>query len=213
MIKTCLLFLSLVSVCCASPVSAANGQSWNFRVFLNDREIGQHSFLVTRRDNATHVEVAASFEVSFLFYRAYSYEHSNYEVWQGRCLHSISSRTDDNGREYFVEGYNRDSVLYMQTVNGENELDGCIRTFAYWDADFLNSKSLLNPQTGEMVEIEVTDLGLDIINVRGKAVTGTRYRLESNEFTIDLWYSIDDRKWLAMESVTSTGSKLRYQAI
>jgi len=213
MIKTCLLYISLVSVCYANSVTASNGQSWNFRVYLDNKEIGQHSFQVTQNNNVTHVEIVASFEVSFLFFKAYSYQHSNYEVWSGECLHSISSRTDDNGKQYFVEGYIRDTVLFMHTVDGPNELDGCIKTFAYWDPDFLESESLLNSQTGEMVEVEVTDLGPDIIDISGKPVTGNRYRLESHDFSIDLWYSVNDRKWLAMESVTSTGSKLRYQAI
>lgn len=213
MIKTCLLYLSLLSVCCANPVTASNRQSWNFRVFLDNREIGQHSFLVTKENNRTHVEIVASFEISFLFFKAYSYKHANNEVWLDGCLHSISSRTDDNGKEYFVKGYSRGSVVSMQTATDTYELDGCIRTFAYWDPDFLSSDSLLNSQTGELIDVQVSDLGPEIIDVYGNPSEGNRYRLQSADFSIDLWYSVDDRRWLAMEFATSNGSILRYQEI
>ena len=80
--------LSLSGICHAS-------QNWNFKVYLDDREIGRHRFELLRFEDTTQVRINARFEVSVLFINVYSYEHTNYEVWKGDCLSSIKSSTND----------------------------------------------------------------------------------------------------------------------
>ena len=62
--------------CVASSASAvtatatATAREWHFRVWLDDREVGWHRYLVRERGDATEVESRAQFDVRFLFLNA-----------------------------------------------------------------------------------------------------------------------------------------------
>ena len=83
-------------------------------------------------------------------------------------------------------------------------------TFAYWNANFLDQPRLLNPQTGEFVEVTVEQVGNEMLEVRGQSVDATRFRLTAYEIDMTLWYSKDD-EWLALESVAKGGHIIRYE--
>lgn len=189
---------------------AASHQSWSFDVYLGDTMIGQHQFDVFTRDKTRYVSVDATFNVRVLFFTAYHYQHDNNEVWQGQCLQSIRSKTNDNGDREFVEGSLENGVMQLRTANGKESLPGCIKTFAYWDPAILTSKQLLNAQTGKLMPVQVQSLGRDQIVVRGRKVPARQYRLVTPKFSIDLWYS-PQHEWLALQSTTQSGKVLHYK--
>ena len=179
-------------------------------VFLGDQEIGEHIFQGAKHREETNVKISADFNVYILFINAYEYRHENYEVWNNQCLQSIKSRTNDNGEELYVQAeYSGDSLM-IQTSSGQYSTEGCIKSFAYWDPDFLSSQQLLNAQTGKITPVTIEKIGDEVIMVRSKLTSATHYRLTTDEFVIDLWYS-KDNEWLALNSTTSGGSTLRYQ--
>ncbi|MDH3467338.1 MAG: hypothetical protein OES26_15755 [Gammaproteobacteria bacterium] len=83
-------------------------------------------------------------------------------------------------------------------------------TFAYWNADFLDESQLLNPQTGEYVDVRVEEVGDEMLEVRGQAVAATRFKLTAYQVDLTLWYS-PDNEWLALESVAKGGHTIRYE--
>ncbi len=87
-----------------------------------------------------------------------------------------------------------------------------MKTFAYWDAGILDEDRLLNPQTGELTAITVEQLDGEELRVRGRDVPTRKYRLLAKDLALDIWYSRDS-EWLALESTTQDGRKLRYELI
>ncbi len=83
-------------------------------------------------------------------------------------------------------------------------------TFAYWNPEFLEQPRLLNPQTGDYVTVRVDKIGEEILEVRGKAVTATRFKLSADEIDLTLWYSLD-KEWLGLESIAKGGHIIRYE--
>jgi hypothetical protein len=208
--RTFRLLLLILLVLSAGALMANQTQRYDFRVLLDDNEIGHHRFVVSERDAETTVTSEARFDVKFLFINAYTYTHANSETWQGDCLYAIDAATDDNGESLFVRGETVEQQLLLETPDGRRHIEGCVRTFAYWDPQLLRAQRLLNAQTGELVDVDVRALGESTIEVRGKPVRAHHYRLSSDELDIDLWYS-DNRQWLALESTVGNGSRLRYQ--
>ena len=200
-----LILLALFS----AGLMASQTKVYHFKVLLDDDEIGYHRFVVTPHNTFTYVNTEARFDVKFLFITAYSYLHSNSEVWQGDCLRTIQATTDDNGEDLFVRGEYNKQKLVVRTPAGEQQLEGCIRSFAYWDPKLLSGKRLLNSQTGELVEVAIQQLGESTIQVRGEPVRAQHYRIHNPELSIDLWYS-EQQEWLALESTTENGARLRY---
>jgi uncharacterized protein DUF6134 len=182
-----------------SPAAAADGttREWRFDVTLDGRPIGEHRFVLQQRADTRELTSEASFRVRFLFVDAWRYEHHAQEWWRGDCLERLDARTDQNGERTRV------------AMPGDSTpLEGCVRTFAYWNPSILESRQLLNPQTGEYVDVEVKSMGLD--RIAGQAAE--HYRLLGGGRTplqIDLWYT-PSRDWLALESRTSEGRVLRY---
>jgi hypothetical protein len=111
----------------------------------------------------------------------------------------LAVRGTQDGERFVVTG-----------TRGQANLPACVMTFAYWNPDLLGQSRLLNVQTGEYMDVQVRVLGEETLTVRGTAQRALRYALETRDFRIDLWYS-PNKEWLALESNTEGGRKLRYQ--
>jgi hypothetical protein len=185
-------------------------REWNFRVLLDDSEIGYHRFELVQEEDRQRVTTEAEFRVGFLFITAYRYEHVNQETWQGNCLSQIDARTDDNGREFEVRGLRQADAFALMTGDEPTELDACVKTFAYWNPSILDEDRLLNSQTGELLPVTVEEVARETLAVRGEEVPAVRYRLQSRNLELDIWYS-EDEQWLALESTVKGGRKLRYE--
>lgn len=192
-----------------ATVNADIGREWNFKVFLDNKPIGYHSFQITREGQRDQLNTRADFDVTFLKIPVFTYRHENTEHWHNQCLESITSTTDQNGEMFSVQGAASDQGFRLTTNEGDTTLPSCISTFAYWDKAFLKRDRLLNTQTGEYLEVEVENLGMQTIPVRDATITANRYKLLAEEIDIDIWYSGDDQ-WLALQSTTSNGRVLRY---
>lgn len=190
--------------------SAGNEREWNFRVLLDGKEVGYHNFSLVEESGAQQLTAEADFKVKFLFVTAYRYEHENHEIWRNNCLQSITSRTDANGRQFNVKGTRSDDLLAVQANDERIEVNGCVKTFAYWNPDILDEPKLLNSQTGEVLPVDIEMIARETLSVRGEETPAQRYRLEAKNMQLDLWYS-DDQEWLALESTVKGGRKLRYE--
>lgn len=190
-------------------VFANTEKQWNFRVFLDDQEIGTHSVKMTPYKDLKQVSVDADFKVKFLFFTAFSYQHHTEEVWQGSCLTDIQSTTNNNGEDLFVRKQPSTANFKLITHKGEQDLEGCVRSFAYWDPDLLKADKLLNTQTGEYETVDVIELGSSSIDIDGKKVEALHYRISMQEKSVDLWYTID-KQWLALKSETEDGYQISY---
>jgi hypothetical protein len=177
----------------ASLGAHASIATWDFRVMLDGRDIGRHTFSREEVADGARVVSEASFDVRVLLLSVYRYEHRAEELWRGGCLVSIEARTDDNGERKDVS-----------TRPG-----GCISSFAYWDPVIVRADRLLNAQTGEVVPVRFTALGVESIAVRGRAISASRYRLRGPALSIDLWYA--GAQWVALESSLEGGRRLRYE--
>lgn len=203
------LFAVFVMAGLSFDVQANTERQWQFRVFLDDREIGYHRVRMTPEADGRRVSVEANFKVKVLFITAYRYEHQTEELWKGSCLANIDSRTDDNGKELYIQSQAGTSALMVETHDGAQELEGCIRSFAYWDPELLKTNRLLNTQTGEYQAVEVVELGESPIEIDGELVEALQYRILIEDSSIDLWYT-PEMDWLALQSITDGGYRIRY---
>jgi len=190
-------------------------QSWNFVAYLDDEEIGYHNFEVVQNNGNLVVKTQAKFDVSFMFIPLYSYEHKNTEIWRNNCLISLDSSTLDDGEKLFVNLSNKNGNTRIITPDNNITKTSCIRSFAYWDYELINSKVLLNVQTGELIDVNYRFVGSELININYQPVDARRYQLmgedqSGNSINIDLWYNSNNH-WIALQSRLDNGRSLRYQ--
>jgi Family of unknown function (DUF6134) len=185
----------------------AQSQEWNFHVTADGRSIGTHSFKVSGAAQNRNIQSTATFKARALLIPVYRYVHRDSESWQDGCLKKIDADTDDNGQNYPVHGYSDPHGFHLTTGA---MLPACVQTFAYWDKSFLQQSHLLNSQTGEFTSVNSTRVGVERINVVGRPVEAEHFLLKTSKFTIDLWYSRTG-EWLALETLTENGHRLRYE--
>ena len=205
-----LVMICLFALVLAAPAEAREKSRWDFTVYLDQKKIGQHSFEVTNRAGETEVISEAKFKYTILLIPAYRYEHTAAERWSNNCLLGIDSSTDANGDRIEVSGRRTDGGFTVMTDESPARLPECVMSFAYWNPDFLEQPRLLNPQTGEYIDVRVEEAGQDMLEVRGEIVNARRYRLTAYDVDLTLWYS-DDDEWLGLESVAEGGRIIRYE--
>ena len=203
-----LLFVTLAPAFGSAP--AADVSRWDFDVYVNDRKVGRHVFEVTEEDGLQRVSSEADFEYRILFIPAYRYRHSNAERWADNCLLAFDARTNANGKRIVASGERSGEAFRVVASDGVEELPACVMSFAYWNPAFLQQPRLLNPQSGEYLDVTVEELDTEVLEVRGEAVPATPYRLKARQLELKVWYSADDR-WLGLESVASGGNIIRYE--
>jgi hypothetical protein len=184
--------------------------NWDFDVYLDDKKVGKHIFTISEAGGVKHVQSQASFKVKILFISAYRYEHIAAERWTDNCLVEIDASTNANGKRIQVSGEHTGAGFLVERDDKPIELPECVMTFAYWNPEFLEQPRLLNPQTGEYVDVRVEEIGDELLEVRGQPVAATRFKLTARRVDLTLWYSPDD-EWLALESVAKGGRIIRYE--
>ena len=184
--------------------------SWDFDVYLDDKKVGVHRFELSEQGDAQRLQSEANFKYRFLFVTAYTYEHSASEKWSGNCLTALDATTNANGKRSAVTGELDGDVFVLDGSEQQRALPQCVMTFAYWNPEFLEQQRLLNPQTGEYLDVSVEEVGSEQLEIRGLTVPATRFKLTAANIDVTLWYSNDD-EWLALESVAKGGRILRYE--
>lgn len=184
-------------------------RTYDFKVLLDNDEIGRQRFEVASNGTRTRIHVQADFKVTFLLITVYTYHHTNDEIWEGSCLRSIEAETNDNGDRFFVKGRVQDGRLVWRTQAGNRTAESCIKTYAYWNSDWLTGDRLLNSQTGELDQVDIRELGEETIRVHGTPTPTTHRRIITDKFTIDLWYTLSG-EWVALQSTTKEGKTLHY---
>jgi hypothetical protein len=205
-----LVVAGLLTLAFATSTHAREVSRWDFTVYVGDKRVGNHIFEVTDVEGVTQVQSEADFKYRVLLIPAYRYKHSAAERWNGDCLLGLDSRTNANGKRISISGKKTDGGFTVVRDEAPAQLPECVMSFAYWNPSFLEQPRLLNPQTGEYVDVSVERVGDEILDVRGVPVPATRFRLRAYEMDLTLWYSSDD-EWLKLESVAKGGHVIRYE--
>jgi len=209
-----LLAISLLGVAIAMPASATNRASevtqWDFDVYLNNKKVGKHLFRVSEAGAMKQVQSEARFKYTVLLIPAYRYEHVAAERWSGQCLVEIDAKTNANGDRIEISGEKTGSGFRLESKASPAELPECVMTFAYWNPDFLKEDRLLNPQTGEYLDVEVEKRAEQTVRIGGRDVLAVPYDIRARGMELTVWYS-PDKQWLALESLAKGGRTIRYE--
>ena len=201
-------FTLMAAMVLLSGTSVASTQEWNFRVLLDQHEIGTHRYVLNSTADGYSLQSEAAFDYRILFFSVYRYDHHDVEYWRGDCLKSLSSSTTTNGKYESVTAQLSDDGLLVKHNDQQADYNGCIKSFAYWDLNTLKETQLLNSQTGEYLSISVSRMGDETVDVQGSRQQAEHYRITGKELSIDLWYV--QRKWVGLQAAASGGHVLQY---
>lgn len=208
------MILAVGSISANRVFAGQQQKALEFDVTLGDKPIGSHRFLITQDGPRKTVESRADFTVRFLRIPVFRYEHQNNEVWKNGCLHQLDSVTLSNGELTSVHAAADAGVMHVDQSDAKIivPIEGCVMSFAYWYPEFLSQKRLLNPQTGELIAVDVSPLPLQGAQSEiDRPGFGYHLNAKDGEIDIKVWYDSEDGDWLALESRVEGGKLIRYR--
>lgn len=186
--------------------ASASGLDSAFDIMRKGDRIGFHAVDVEETEDGHRVETRIEMKVSFGPITLFHYSHDALEIWKDGALHSLTSRTDSNGRkmELSVERSGDRLLVEGQDYQGEAPLSAI--PSSYWNKDIVNTKYLLNTQTGALIEVTTKSLG------ETKAPSGAvaEQHLINGSVALNLWY--DDLRWVGADFVVR-GEALAYKLV
>ena len=199
--------LALMLLCCSHLLwaEAEAEKSWSFKVLINDREVGSHRFEVVEQGELLSVTSKMALDFKVLLIKRVVYQHQATETWNAGCLTGASSETSRQGKKLRLQAGALGSGLSVQSEQGSALLEGCVRSFAYWDPKLLQSENLLNIETGEYLPV--------VISSRISAEDSTTHMtIALPKGDIHLQYDASG-DWMSLQTKLKTGAELKYQRI
>ncbi len=188
----------------------AESRTLLFDVYLDDEQIGSHQVYIADYGEEKLVEVKADMQVDLVFITLYKYQHEASERWQKGCIAQLETKTNDDGDKLQVSGEKIQEGLKVVSTRDSKVISDCVRTYAYWDPELLNSEYLLNTQNGKYQPAQLVNEGKQPMLFQGKRYGQQRYRLTvGDEISIKLWYGTDN-SWQALETNVAGDRTLRY---
>ena len=183
-------------------------EEWNFDAVLNDKVIGQHTFIYENEKTISN----ANFKFEYLF-MDFIYQHKSTETWQDGCLKTIESNTDDDGDLYEVSGYSATDQFLVTTNNETAALPLCVMTFAYGNPKILEQKKLMNSQNGKYLDVDIQFLREENHMVKGKDILTDLWQIKAKsddgDLLVHLWYD-KNMNWVSLKSQTPIGDMQYY---
>ena len=185
---------------------AVTEKSWNFKVLINERDVGSHQFRVTVEGDSLSVSSTMNMDFNVLLVKKVTYQHQANETWQGSCLTEVSSLTNRQGKEVSLKVDRVEAGLLIeknQVADTAEVLPGCVRSFAYWDPELLQGERLLNVETGEYMPVTISRRVSAEDNI-------THMIIAAPKGDIHLQYDAAG-DWLSLQTKLQMGAVLRYQ--
>lgn len=178
---------------------------FNFKVSLDNREVGWHRFVVETKGNQLTVSSKAKMDFTVLMVKKVAYRHEATENWLGDCLQAFESKTKRNTKIFLTSGSVKDGDFYVNRNGEEVLVSKCVKTFAYWRPAWLDDEFLLNVETGKYtpISLEVTEDQLTNMTKRVVGLPKTKIHLAYDK----------SGNWQTLESELKIAGTLRYQRI
>lgn len=122
---------------------------------------------------------------------------------------SLVAHTETRSERETVKAAALGDRFIVQRQTERVEYEGCIMSFAYWNPQVLQARRLLDAQTGELVQVTVSEHGKETVAVGGQSFSAQRHRITGPRLQIDLWYV--GGRWVALEALAANGRRLRYE--
>lgn len=199
--------LAAVSVLAAAQAEA---ETLNYTVTRDGSTIGTHTVEIS--DDATEVNVKTDIEVKVLFVTAYKFKHTSQEKWQNGQLVAISSTTDDDGTPKELNAtLDGASLAVNSVVKGQDRMQTVAADTlpaSLWNKATVDQSALLNTLDGQVMAIEVADMGAATVETGAGSVEATHYAI-TGELTRELWFDGQGRL-VRMRFPDKTNSEIVY---
>jgi hypothetical protein len=211
LVLAALLWLGSVSAHATGPVTplALYGPEAFYTVERKGKTIGHYRLQFEQQPDRLNVNVEMQLQIRVLALFNYRFDYRAQEQWtaDGR-LQRLEISIDDDG------SLKTHSIQRQQNQLCRVEADNCaplgeqLLTSNHWHPYLPQQQQLLNTLTGEVSQLNVTELGRDTLQLGDETIVATHYQLGGDLDDTHSWYDQNGR-WLGMEFSARDGSRIR----
>jgi hypothetical protein len=211
----CLLAATVVLlVTQVNRVTAADTETRDFTVLIDDKRAGDYHMTITRQDDGTVAMIGqADVRISY-FIKTFTYTYRGTEIWKDGRLLRLDSSTNDDGKRYALSAVSDGQAVRVKVNGVEHATRPDVWVTTYWrlaDAKFRNQAvPLLDADTGKDINATLQYVGTSPVNVGGQMQTCAHYRLTGG-VQVDVWYDAQEHlvRQTAIEEGHRTALELR----
>jgi hypothetical protein len=176
-----------------------------FDIYRNNKFIGKHIFSFQRADDQLSVESEINFEIKKLGAVLYRYYVKGIEVYKDNQLIKFNSKTNQNGKEKYVNmsltdnnEYIIDGSSYKGTAPSNYELG------TWWNHSIVEANAQISAVSGRIIKQEVNFLGKEVIIIGNKTYNTLHFNFTSSDKKLDkdkklnthIWYDEETLFWV-----------------
>lgn len=171
-----------------------NGEELRFSVLRDGDQFGEHIVRFEVSGDEVRVESDIELEVKFGPIRVFHYLHDSEELWRNGQLVFLEGETKKEGDDFTVVAERNGESLNVSGTLFSGDVAANMTPSSHWNISEVMGDRILSTESGEILEIDVSDLGEETIEAGGELITAQRFRLVS-ELTVDLWYD-ESGRWV-----------------
>jgi len=205
-------FAAVLMFAGATLATEASAATLNYTVLRDGKPIGTHAVTIDQNGPQTSVEVETDIAVKVLFVTAYKFKHSSKESWDNGQLVSITSTTDDDGVAKELNAQIQDGRIAVDSkVKGQERrqhADAATLPASLWNAKTVQQSALLNTLDGQVMNVQVENLGAEEVDAGGAKLSANHYAI-TGELTREVWFDAKGRL-VRMRFPDKTNSEIVY---
>lgn len=173
--------------CCVARAEDHRSVLLQFQLLRDGEPFGRHTIRIDHRPDGTAVvENHADAAVALGPFTVFKYTYRSQEIWRDGVLLTMTSWTDDDGREVRLSAETRPDGLVLDGPEGTAVLPGGLLPTSFWTVAEMGQTFLLDTHTGHVDEVSIERMA----DEKGPGGVLARYRM-TGDLTSDLWYDGD----------------------
>ena len=208
-------FLTAVAMMLAAGMAPAFAQDWKpgdgdrlaFDVFRNGSKFGAHIVSFSQSGDTLTVDSDVELKVALGPLTLFHYVHDVTERYSAGRLVSVAARTKLDGKWTRLNASAAEDGLNVIGAAFKGLVTGVVIPSTHWNIAEMKQPAMFSTETGAMLPMTVTDMGLERVKVGEETIEARRYLVKS-EITASFWYDASGR-WVKC-AFEAQGSKIDY---
>ena len=175
-----------------------------FDIYRNNKHIGEHIFSFAKSNEQISIESEINFIIKKFGIVLYKYHVKGKEVYKDGKLIKFNSRTDQNGKEKYVnlELENGEFIINGSSFKGKTPTNYFLGT--WWNHSIVESEAQISAVSGRIINQKVTFLGKETIKIGNKNYKTLHFNFSSTDkklekgkkLNTDVWYEEKTLNWV-----------------
>jgi len=175
-----------------------------FDIYRNNKHIGEHIFSFAKSNEQISIESKINFIIKKFGIVLYEYHVEGKEVYEDGKLIKFNSRTDQNGKEKYVnlELENDEFIINGSSFKGKTPTNYLLGT--WWNHSIVEAEAQISAVSGRIINQKVTFLGKETIKIGNKNYKTLHFNFASTDkklkkdkkLNTDVWYEEKTFNWV-----------------